>query len=70
MVTRVRKSMIEETKKLIAKDGRSMAQLAKDAEVSKEWLYKFIAGEIKDPGFTRIVELNTLLKRKRKRKAA
>lgn len=70
MATQIRKSMIEQTKTLIRNDSRSIAQLAEETDISKEWLYKFIAGEIKEPGFNRIVDLHAFLKKKRKKKAA
>lgn len=50
-------SLLSRTLALLAADPRSMRIIAEEAGVGQDWLKKLKAGEISDPGVTKIERL-------------
>jgi transcriptional regulator with XRE-family HTH domain len=55
--------LAQEIKQLIKASGKPIAQICKEAEVKPRWLYRFLAGDFKDPGFTKIQRLYRALEK-------
>ncbi|MCU7917093.1 MAG: hypothetical protein KZQ95_01890 [Candidatus Thiodiazotropha sp. (ex Epidulcina cf. delphinae)] len=58
------KSFLDQTKQLLMETDVPIKKICKDAGLSTRWYYRFISGDIKDPGVQRIQRLHDYLKSK------
>lgn len=56
-----RKTLLESTHALLAKDKRNLMQLAKDTDLGYHWLHKFRSGRVRNPGILHVQALHDAL---------
>ena len=55
-------TLLQETRKLLKRDKRTLGEIAQGTGLGREWLSKLSQGRIPDPGVNKIEKLNAFLK--------
>lgn len=62
-------NIVNETRRLARKSVMTVSEICSAATVKRRWYHKFVAGEFKDPGISKVLRLNRALKRSAKKAA-